>query len=933
MRLQATTWRRPHGTSLSAVFVLLAFAMISHAAWVLDSSCKEYEVLVKKAMSGAMDLNQAGLDLMKNMKKEGSGPTWDAQNDLVNWLFNEATTNGKVDPNGEPWHNITITYDNIATKYSTIKTAEQDAKGKYVGLDTNDVVIYCDYSRFVKGQDCKGAKRKNAVCDKSLDRPLDVTFADRAKSRGEQLLCENGFIIQAWTFIATIDKTTWQEYPAQVQLCPGYLTKWSKAKFQTWGDQTDKILPAQKWKAIISKMVKVGDVTPMGVASTMDTTLLHELTHAIPINTKDDVDGNVGSYGWKNCVRLSKTKFTVWYKKAINNADNFAYFALGARMISPRDKKKQPLAPTEDGDIRPIIENKSTKRSTDEGVSDEFGDNGGIARRDGFEQSYIPGDKPTDNKPPSIKPTPTTFVTSTSSPAVVVPRTGVNEPGDGNLHNAELSLNKGGRRGGHSAKKTGAKKTEAKKTEARKTEAKTTEAKKTEAKKTEAKKTEAKKTESKKTEATKTDAKKTESKKTDATKTNATKTNTTKTNTTKTNTTKTNTTKTNTTKTDATKTDVTKPDVTKTEATKTDVTKTNATRTDKKKTDTGKPVTTKTDDKTSTGKTVTTRTDDKKTETGKPVTTRTDDKETETEKTVTTKTDDKTSTGKTVATKTDDKTSTGKTVTTRTDDKKTEIGKPVATKTDDKISTGKTVTTRTDDKKTETGKPVATKTDDKTSTGKTVTTRTDDKKIETGKPVATKTDDKISTGKTVTTRTDDKKTETGKPVTTKTDGKTSTGNTVATRTDDKETETGKPVTTKTDDKTSTGKTVATRTDDKKTETGKTVTTKTDDKTSTGKTVTTRTDDKTSTGKTVTTRTDDKETETGKPVATKTDDKTNTDTRETLTITTAPDQPLVTPIPDNFLELYNNDAAWYDRQQDILAEVAAEASAPNVKSQS
>ncbi|THD00182.1 hypothetical protein EYZ11_000373 [Aspergillus tanneri] len=65
----------------------------------------------------------------------------------------------------------------------------------------------------------------------------------------------------------------------------------------------------------------------MDAAALFDHTLLHELTHAIGELPTSDTSGYF-SYGWKRCVKLARD-----HEKGINNADNYAYFAL-ARMLA-----------------------------------------------------------------------------------------------------------------------------------------------------------------------------------------------------------------------------------------------------------------------------------------------------------------------------------------------------------------------------------------------------------------------------------------------------------------------------------------------------------------------------------------------------------------------------------------------------------------------
>ena len=80
---------------LTSTLALLGSFATSHA-WVMDNSCAKYGQLVPDGVNGAFDLAQAGSDTF-SIIPSGSGAKWQAQKDLISYLFAEALINGNID--------------------------------------------------------------------------------------------------------------------------------------------------------------------------------------------------------------------------------------------------------------------------------------------------------------------------------------------------------------------------------------------------------------------------------------------------------------------------------------------------------------------------------------------------------------------------------------------------------------------------------------------------------------------------------------------------------------------------------------------------------------------------------------------------------------------------------------------------------------------
>lgn len=136
--------------------------------------------------------------------------------------------------------------------------------------------------------------------------------------------------------------------PSQIQLCPGFLKKAQKRKVLGLEDQGKK-------PSLARRIQKINDwmndpfKTPMDVAYRLGTTLLHEMTHAMPDDATQDIAGagTSGSYGWKNCLRLSSDPAG----QGMDNADNYALFGLASRIINPHNGAPAQR-PMRDGSIQ-----------------------------------------------------------------------------------------------------------------------------------------------------------------------------------------------------------------------------------------------------------------------------------------------------------------------------------------------------------------------------------------------------------------------------------------------------------------------------------------------------------------------------------------------------------------------------------------------------
>ncbi|RJE19852.1 hypothetical protein PHISCL_07808 [Aspergillus sclerotialis] len=283
-------------------------------------------------MRGAFDLADAGFGAFSEVGySTQGGPRVQALSDLVSYLFADAMTDGRVDP-------MNTNFASAWDKFGKVQDYNTEGQGEpaqtprsYIGLGSNELVIFCDFSHYIENEDCIGNKMKGYVCNKAIGAffPMDKNYKH----------CKNpplfGSTPEALTWEFASHKKPHEDDPkiaSTMQLCPSYIKKVHEQRFQSLKDQGDR-------PSLSRTMEKVGKFlddplrTPIDVAYTFDATLLHEMTHAIPHEAT--VDSNEDkSYGWKNCRDLKNV--------GTKNAESYALFGLGARMISTQNQR--PMA-------------------------------------------------------------------------------------------------------------------------------------------------------------------------------------------------------------------------------------------------------------------------------------------------------------------------------------------------------------------------------------------------------------------------------------------------------------------------------------------------------------------------------------------------------------------------------------------------------------
>ncbi|TVY20918.1 hypothetical protein LARI1_G001711 [Lachnellula arida] len=340
---------------ISTLAVLFASFTGSYG-WFLDKSCAStYKNLVVDGMNNAFDLAQAGSDTF-SITPSGNGAKWQAQKDIISYLLAETLTAGDIDPKSQNWGIAKGVFTSVL-KYNK-NNRPQTLPSNPATLGTDSVIVFCDFGRFKEDRDCNNNKRPGKACDTSIGVVIDMGPLYQA--------CKDpkgNIPISAYTDNYS---TAGVNRAALIQLCPGWLNVQQSLKVKSLKDQGSKNSLARsmlKMKSLMNKPSGSNDPpetsefdTPMDLAKSLDTTMLHEMTHAIPGAGLVDAAGDV-SYGWTNCVAMSKAGI------GIKNSDNYALFGLASRMISPNNGAPAQR-PMQDGSIQvlPVAAKAGSKR-------------------------------------------------------------------------------------------------------------------------------------------------------------------------------------------------------------------------------------------------------------------------------------------------------------------------------------------------------------------------------------------------------------------------------------------------------------------------------------------------------------------------------------------------------------------------------------------
>lgn len=123
--------------------------------------------MVIAGFQGGFDLAQAGSDLFSKITPTGSGDTFQAQKDLISFLFGEALTSGNIDTSNPKWQTASNQFT-LVLKYNSNNGQPDTTPVDYRALNTDGLIVFCDYGRFKEDQNCDGVAKKGITCDTTI---------------------------------------------------------------------------------------------------------------------------------------------------------------------------------------------------------------------------------------------------------------------------------------------------------------------------------------------------------------------------------------------------------------------------------------------------------------------------------------------------------------------------------------------------------------------------------------------------------------------------------------------------------------------------------------------------------------------------------------------------------------------------------------------
>lgn len=156
---------------MRVIFAICLVAFPLSYSYIIDGSCSKYSDMVIKGMKSAFDLGQAGSDIFTITTPKTNNGVWQAQQDLISYIFGATLTGNDASKNREEVsQRFTSLLKFDPNKGDPETTPDQST---YASLTSDKLIVFCDYSRFKENQDCsedaKPGSKPGDYCDTLLD--------------------------------------------------------------------------------------------------------------------------------------------------------------------------------------------------------------------------------------------------------------------------------------------------------------------------------------------------------------------------------------------------------------------------------------------------------------------------------------------------------------------------------------------------------------------------------------------------------------------------------------------------------------------------------------------------------------------------------------------------------------------------------------------
>ncbi|KAL4948941.1 hypothetical protein BDW69DRAFT_188798 [Aspergillus filifer] len=274
--------------ALSLLFSFLCLQLNAVDAYLLDDSCDSIAKDLKESMGKTMGMAKLAFEAL-------NADNDDNVKELRGWFFLDKDLG---------------TVKNAYEYVQHYKTFGEGATDNAPSL-----TIYCDLSRM---KEVKAKTTEDGEDEQKVHDTKNNVFRDRSASYEG---CKDGDTI-AYTS-SFYKKDT--EYMF-IQLCPWYLNELGYSQYKN----VDGSLPDRTGQRRYDPSQAPTEKHPQAdiFASRLDFLLLHELTHALPVGEETEDP----AVDWHPCIALR-------LKYGCMNADSYAFFALGVRLIK-EDKIK-----------------------------------------------------------------------------------------------------------------------------------------------------------------------------------------------------------------------------------------------------------------------------------------------------------------------------------------------------------------------------------------------------------------------------------------------------------------------------------------------------------------------------------------------------------------------------------------------------------------
>ncbi|KAB8346225.1 hypothetical protein FH972_023270 [Carpinus fangiana] len=299
-------------------------------AWILDASCKKYQTLVQDGVSNAFDLASAGQDGLNSLD---SGTASQEMQNLRDYIFYE--TSG-TDQAARAKFSVAQNVFRDVLSFDKANGAPSP-KGQPGQLPVDDVIVYCDYSRFTEGKSCgDGSDTPGYACD--TDTNLDVLMDDGYTKCKSSLSRDT---TMAWTLNNNDEPAI-----AQVQICGWFLGQENNRKHKIWGRLENQ------WIWHPNLMPPCSMNSHMQSKPALPTTLAEQVKHMEQVNMAVPPKTLIVM----RCLDLVCTLKPVGKDFLINHA------LPGSFMINPGSSGITAQTPNQDGSISVIPSSNNNKK-------------------------------------------------------------------------------------------------------------------------------------------------------------------------------------------------------------------------------------------------------------------------------------------------------------------------------------------------------------------------------------------------------------------------------------------------------------------------------------------------------------------------------------------------------------------------------------------